>query len=151
MKRWDLISSIVLLVFAVVTFLEATKMPFGSLTEPKPGFGPMILAIFLALFSLILLGQAVREKRGEKQPFFLKSKSWKRVVLAIGALLAYAFLYEFLGHKLTTFLLLVFFLRLIEPMKWWLVLVIAFFSSLAFYLVFGVLLSIPLPIGRLHI
>jgi len=149
MKKWDLVSSLVLLGLGMVMFMEALKMPFGSLREPQVGFGPLILSVLLAVFSLVLLGQAIHEQGGQRVPFFARPGSWKKIGLTVGGLFAYAFFYEHLGHLLSTFALMVFLLRLIEPLKWWLVIGIALFSSLASYLGFGIFLNLPLPPGIL--
>ena len=71
--------------------------------------------------------------------------------LALGALFAFAFLFEHLGYIITTFLLIAFLLRAIEPQKWWVVILVAFLCSLVSFLVFGLLLNIQLPPGILGI
>jgi len=74
---------------------------------------------------------------------------WKRIGLAIGALVAFGLLFETLGYILSTFLFIAFLLRAVERQKWWLVVVVAFCTSLVIYLLFGLLLNTPLPAGIL--
>ena len=69
--------------------------------------------------------------------------------MAVGALVAFGFLFESLGYLISVFLLIGFLLRVIEPMRWWLMITIALLSSVLSYLLFGVLLSTPLPAGLL--
>lgn len=151
MKKVNLISSIVLMGLAIATLLEASKLPFGTLRTPKAGFFPFVLAIFLAVFSLILLGQTIKEKNEGGNLFGLSSGNWKKIGLAAGSLFAFAFVVEYLGYILSTFLLIAFLLRAIEPQKWWVVIALALLSSLVTYVVFSLLLSTPLPEGVLGI
>lgn len=151
MERRNFAISIVLMVLAAVAIWEATQLPFGSLRTPQPGFWPLILAIILAFFSLLHFGKTVKEKVEKGNPFWTRPGAWKGIGLVAGSLIAFGFLFEPLGYLISVFLLIAFLLRVIEPMKWWLVITIALLSSVLSYLMFGVLLSTPLPAGLLSI
>ena len=149
MGRSGVISALTLLVLALAALLEAGKLPFGTFSSPQPGFFPLILAIFLAFFSVVLLAQEIPQTDKETGALLGGVALWKRIVLAIGALVAFGLLFETIGYLLTTFLLIVFLLRAVERQKWWLVVVVAFCTSLVIYLLFGLLLNTPLPAGIL--
>jgi putative tricarboxylic transport membrane protein len=151
MGRTGVISAVTLLGLASAAILEASKLPFGTLSSPQPGFFPLILAIFLALFSVLLLAQEIPQTGRETGAFLGGVALWKRIGLAIGALVAFGLLFETLGYLLSTFLFIVFLLRAVERQKWWLVVVVAFCTSLVTYLLFGLLLNTSLPAGILHI
>jgi putative tricarboxylic transport membrane protein len=152
MGQRQLFSSIVLLVIAFATFFETSKLPIGVPGKPQTGFYPLILAILLTTLSLLLLWQAIKKKkRKEGGTAEAKLGGLKRVGLALGALFAFAFLFERLGYIITTFLLITFLLRAIEPQKWWVVILVAFLCSLISFLVFGMLLDMQLPQGILRI
>lgn len=151
MKEKDLISSILLLGFSSAFLIEALKLPLGSLRTPQPGLWPLILALILAIFSLILLVQTLIEKTGRKSSLWARPGSWKRIGLSAGSLFAFVVVFEYLGHLISIFLLIAFLMRAIEPQKWWLVILVGFSSSLFCYLVFVLLLNIPLPQGILGI
>lgn len=151
MGRSGVISAVALLVLALAALLEASKLPFGTLSSPQPGFFPLILAIFLAFFSVLLLAQEIRQTDGETGAFLGGVAPWKRIGLAIGALVAFGLLFETLGYLLSTFLFIAFLLQAVERQKWWLVFVVAFLTSLAIYLLFGLLLNTPLPAGILRV
>lgn len=151
MRRSDAISGIALLALALAMLFEASKLPFGRLSSPRPGFFPLILAVILAVFSLILLRQAVKEREERDGPFTTGPGTWKKIGLATGALLAFALLFESLGYILSVFLFMAFLLRAVEGQKWWLVFVVALPASLLSYLLFGMLLKTPLPAGILGI
>jgi putative tricarboxylic transport membrane protein len=149
MERKKLVTSIVLVTLAAISIEEAVRLPFGSLRTPQSGFWPLILAIVLTFLSLIHFGNTVKERAEKGTPFWAESQAWKKIGLVVGSLVAFAFLFEPLGYLITVFLLIGFLLRVIKPLRWWLVLVVAFLSSVLSYLIFGGLLSTPLPSGIL--
>jgi len=149
MGKTGVISALTLLALALAALFEASKLPFGRLSSPQPGFFPVILAIFLAIFCLVLMAQAMVGTKKESGASRAGSAVGKKIVLAVGALVVFGVLFESLGYIISTFLFIVFLLRAVEQQKWSLVVVVAFFTSLATYLVFGLLLNAPLPGGIL--
>jgi putative tricarboxylic transport membrane protein len=151
MGRNNVISAVTLLALAVAALREASKLPFGRLSAPQPGFFPLILAILLAIFSLVLIVQAIGGTQEESAASRGGSATWKRIVLAVAALVVFAVLFESLGYIISTFLFIAFLLRAVERQNWGLVAVVAFSTSLITYLVFGLLLETPLPPGILRL
>ena len=151
MGRSGVISALTLLALALAALLEAGKLPFGTLSSPQPGFFPLILAIFLAFFSVLLLAQEIPHTDGETGARLGGVALWKRIGLATGALVAFGLLFETLGYLLSTFLFMVFLMRAVERRKWWSVVVVAFCTALVTYLLFGILLNTPLPAGILSV
>jgi len=151
MGRTGVISAVTLLALALAVLFEASKLTFGTLSSPQAGFFPLILAIFLAIFSLVLMAQAIGGTKEESGASRGGSAIWKRIALAVGALVVFGVLFESLGYVISTFLFIAFLLRAVEQQKWSLVVVVAFFTSLATYLVFGLLLNTPLPRGILSL
>jgi len=141
-------SSIILLVIATTIVLETRKSPIGSLREPDMGFFPLILGVLLAIFSLLLLWKAIGEKRRGTMGG-VKSGGLKRISLAAVGLFAFAFLFEFLGYMICTFLLISFLLFIVGSQKWWLAILVGFVSSLGSFLLFSLLLGASLPAGIL--
>jgi len=90
---------------------------------------------------------APKEKEKRASPFRLGRESWRRIALAVGVLLAFGFSVDFLGYTLSSFLLVAILLRAIEPMRWWLIIIIALSTSVISYGIFGWLLQTPLPTG----
>jgi putative tricarboxylic transport membrane protein len=72
------------------------------------------------------------------------------VVYALAGILVYALIFEWLGFILSTFLLVTFLLRLLNPRTWWTTLLTAGVISLSAYAVFDVLLKSGLPKGVLE-
>ena len=148
MRKRNFVSGIVLLVMAIAMMIEARKLPFGSLRVPQVGFLPFLLSILLVVFSLILLGQSIKaEKSGKEIPFEMRFGSWARIGSAVCALVAFTLLFEPLGYIISSFLLVAFLMRAVEPQKWLVAIGIALLSSFGSYMLFVTLLGTTLPKG----
>jgi putative tricarboxylic transport membrane protein len=147
MKKGDLISGVLLLAIAITTLFEASRLPFGSLRAPQAGFLPVVLSIVLTIFSCIFLVQTIRTNRDGASFLGLNRGYLKKVGLAAGSLLGFALVLEYLGYIISTFVLIAFLLRVIEPQKWWVVIGFSSLISLATYILFSLFLSSPLPKG----
>jgi putative tricarboxylic transport membrane protein len=143
-------AALILLALAIATVGYGSKLPFGKLSSPQAGFFPVLIAILLAVLSLILLGQAL-QGRQEKQTPSPPKLAWggKALFLTVGVLFAFTLFFEYLGYLISTFLLMAFLLGAIGSKKWWVMFLVAFFTTMISYLLFGVLLNTPLPSGLL--
>lgn len=135
--------------FAVVSFYQAAKLPFGRISAPGAGFFPTVLAVLLGMVSLIGLVAALRNP-GEPESRDTRLV-WKKIILTVTALLIFALIFEYAGYLMTTFLFVVFLLRIVERRSWAQAGAVAFSASLVSYIVFGLLLGAPLPAGLLRI
>jgi len=149
MRKTDLIAGLLLLGFALVVAEESLRLPFGTMRRPGIAFLPVLLSVLLALLSIALIVQA-RKRRAAADGPGLQLGLWKKVGASLAALFAFGFVFEWLGYIMSTILLLVFLMRAVEPVRWWLVLVVAVSSSLVTYIVFS-LLGAPMPAGFLGI
>ena len=147
MARTDAVAAGTVLVFAAVAVYEASKLPFGTVRNPGPGFLPWWVAATLGFLAVVLLGQALAAGPGAS------AAGGGRRVLKVGGLLvvlaAYVWLLEPLGYPLCTFLLVLFMLRVVEPHRWMVALGVAALAALGSYVVFAVWLQVPLPPGPL--
>lgn len=132
---------------AGLTLEEASRLPFGTLRTPQSGFWPLILGVVLSFLSLIHFGGTIKKRAEKGTPFWAEPGAWKKVGSVVASLVGFAFLFELLGYLIAVFLLIGFLLRIVKPSKWWLVFVVASLSSVLSYLIFGSLLSTPLPKG----
>ena len=149
MKKSATITSILFLGLALGAFFESTKLPFGSVSSPAAGFFPALLAALLAIISLIVFVDALRS--GVADGVQAERLTWKKIVLSVGALLVFAFVFERVGYLLATFLFILFLLRAVERRNWGLAVAVAFSASFFSYIVFGLLLGTPLPAGFLRV
>jgi putative tricarboxylic transport membrane protein len=134
---------------ALGSLYEALKLPFGRTNAPGAGFFPAVLAALLAVVSLIGLIAAFRDASEQKisEPRLV----WKKIILTVTALLAFAFIFEYVGYLVTTFLFVAFLLRIVERKSWAQTGAVALSASLVSYIIFGLLLGAPLPAGFLLI
>ena len=134
---------------ALGSLYEALKLPFGRTNAPGAGFFPAVLAALLAVVSLIGLIAAFRD--ASEQQISESRLVWKKIILTVTALLAFAFIFEYVGYIVTTFLFVVFLLRIVERKSWTQAGAVALSASLVSYIIFGLLLGAPLPAGLLPI
>ena len=124
---------------------------------PGAGFFPFMAGIVLIPLSLgvslaALWPQGATAGAAEgREKFFPRADSWKKILLALGALLFFWQALGYLGFLLTTFVFIVFLLRFIEPQKWTTVLATAVLTTGIAYIVFNLLLNVSLPAGLIKI
>lgn len=152
MRRREFISALFFLLIALSSVEEAAKLPIGSWRSPAPGFFPLLVGILLAILSAALLFLAsVRGRELSAGPDFLPPSSGARkVALTCIALLGFNLLFETLGFLLISFLFTVFLLLVVSRKRWDVALGAGFLSSLCLYVLFGLLLKLPLPQGILR-
>ncbi len=141
--RSDQFSGLVLLVTALLIGWENRAYPLGSLEEPGPGYVPMLLAIFLGAIALLI---ALRGTHGT----LLRDIKWPEATRAVIILVACgisAYVLEKIGYRTTVFVLLVFFLGVLERKKPWIVLAVSLGFAAGSYYLFDTLLKVQLPVA----
>ena len=128
MRKTDSIAGLLLLGFAIVVAEQSLRLPFGTMRKPGIAFLPVLLAVLLTLLSISLIVQAWKRRAAEDGPG-IQLGLWKKVIASLAGLFAFGFVFEWLGYVVSTVLLLVFLMRAVEPVRWWLVLVVAVSSS----------------------
>jgi len=139
MSRANRVAGIGLLIFAAFVAFETRKYPLGSVTSPGPGFWPLALSVILAglAIALMLTRQSIRAQ-------------WGGIGHAISILAGVAFAalaLERLGYRITIFVLMLFYLALLERLKPWLALLVALGFAEGTYFLFHDLLRVQLPTG----
>ncbi len=130
-----------------MTIYGSINLSMGSLHRPGPGFFPFLLAIVLALFSLALIFQNWAK---DKVPLpFWERHSWLRPLLGLVILTAYAILVNSLGFLISTFLFLLIWMAGIERLNWKTIIMVSIATTVVLYLIFNLLLDVPLPKGIL--
>ena len=118
---------------------------------PGPGFLPFVTGLILVVLSLTLLISGVLRKRSSAtfaEPLLPDRQAIQRILQVLVALCFYALAMERLGFAPTTFLFMVLALRL-EPRRWTFIIPAAIGATAFFFLLFKVLLRVPLPPGIL--
>jgi len=146
-NRCERIAAGVFLAIGVGAAHLALQMGFGSAHVPGPGFLPFWLAVLLTLtaglYYLARLGPdaAVR-------PLW-EGGTWRRPGLSAIVMLLFTLGMGWLGFFTATFLLYLAWLILIERERWLTVGVVSVLGTLGAYILFAVLLKVPLPRGLL--
>ncbi len=141
--------SVVWVFFGILICLGSVRLSLGSFRNPGPGFLPFVTGAILTGLALVVFLQSRQTGAGdqERKPFLADKKKCLKAVLTLIGLLAYAVGMEYLGFLLSTTLFLAFLLGVVEPQKWYIVVLGSILSSVASYTLFEILLKSPLPKG----
>ena len=119
------------------------EYPFGTVAEPGPGLLPLVLALVMTVFGVLLACSP--ESRGAQRtvPF----DDLPRALLILGILGAAALVIERIGYRATVIVLLVVFVAGIERRNPLLAMALALGVALASFYLINDLLRVPLPVG----
>jgi|GEM_PF-81133 len=143
------LSSLIWLFFGVLICLGSIRLSLGDFRNPGPGFLPFITGAILAGLSLVVFLQSRRTtEAGEApKPFLSDKKRATKAILTLVALLAYSIGLDYLGFLVSTTFFIAFLLGVVEPQKWYVVVLASLLSSGVSYTLFEILLQSPLPKG----
>jgi hypothetical protein len=151
MKMHYRVGSIFWLMIGGYVASYAYQLGLGHFRQPGPGFIFFLAALLLIILGAIdLAGTFVGKPKTDKEerPIWV-GLQWQRVLLVLGGLLAYVYFFNVAGFLLSTFLLMVFLFKGVEPTKWWIAIVSSLITILISYGIFEVWLSVPFPKGFL--
>ena len=148
MKR-EIIICIFWLILSLYLSVESYRLGLSTAHRPGPGFFPLIAATGIGLIAALRLINTIR--RGTPDNHFAPGMPGEaRLVLyVIAGMVAYVLLLDSLGFLFCTFLLIVFYLRVIAGRRWLVALSFAAAVALTSHLFFDVLLKAELPRGWL--
>ncbi len=149
MKKYDQISSLLWLLFAIYICIESFRLPLGSWRDPGAGFLPLGSGLCLGVFSIIVYFQARFRKKDDVRGSWYSKERWKSLLIILAVLLAYSLLLEFLGFLVSTFILLLMLFRLVQPRRWVVAVGGSALASILCYVVFEIWLKTQLPKGIL--
>ena len=151
MKKTYLIHDIVWMGFAFLVCLGGLKLGFGSFHKPHAGFMPFLSGFVLGLLALVDLISGVvthwNQEKADKEIW--ANIHWGKLFLTLALLFIYTVLFNTLGFIIATIPLLFFLYRLMEPRRWWVVMIASMITTGLFYLGFKVGLDSQLPRGFL--
>lgn len=139
----DQVSGLMLFALAVCVWWLNRAFPVGSLSDPGPGYVPLLLAL-----SFGGIGLMIAVFGGRSAP--LRAIRWPEAGRALVILTACAvatIALERIGYRLSIAVFLVFFLGVVERKKPLVVALVAAGFSLASFYVISDLLRVPLPRG----
>lgn len=146
MNKRDLISGIFWMGFGGVFAIGGLHQGLVRMGIPGPGSLPFIVGLILIGLSFIVFFQALFSKSAPKEKFFPQQSSLPKLILALISLFIYGFLLKPIGFVLTTFIFLIFVLRLIGHERWIAVVSFSLLTAVLSYLLFTAL-QVELPKG----
>lgn len=148
MKKWQRITGIVLLAVAgLVTQQSIFVLRINDGGQPGSGFLPFGLGIILAGLAAALI--AVNLGPDAEKRALWGAGAWIRPLLAVLLFAGYAMALEKLGYVISVFALVFLWLMVVERKKWLQAALPGILSAVGVWLIFGVLLNVPLPMGVL--
>ena len=141
--RSDQVSGLLLLALALYVAWMNRAYPIGTLSEPGPGYVPLLLAVFMGAMGLLVALSGGKSTA-------LAALEWTEAKRAIALLVACgvaAYALERFGYRITMAALLVFFLGVMERRTPMMVVLAGVGFSLITYYVFATLLRVPLPVS----
>jgi putative tricarboxylic transport membrane protein len=152
MKKANVITGVVFLALSIFAYMQAQKMVGKIMTDALgPGFWPKVLGLMMGVLSLALIVEGLfgKQAEGEKVPIAFGTEGFHRVLKLFAVLIVFGAILYFLGIYVGILFMM--------PLCMWLhgernkkILVgLAVGSCLFIYLVFGLALRVPLPMGLL--
>ena len=152
MKKANVITGVVFLALSILAYMQAQKMVGKIMTDALgPGFWPKVLGLMMGVLSLALIVEGLfgKQAEGEKVPIAFGTEGFHRVLKLFAVLIVFGAILYFLGIYVGILFMM--------PLCMWLhgernkkILVgLAVGSCLFIYLVFGLALRVPLPMGLL--
>jgi putative tricarboxylic transport membrane protein len=135
------------LLFSLVFFIQSFQFEYTSSSNPGPGFFPVWLSGILIVLSVLYIIQSLRTPNRSETEQSDKTNSMERMKLLFVILSMFLFpiVLPFLGFMLSGTIFL--FLLLFRAYKWYISLGISIVVTAVVFWLFGVVLSIPLPVN----
>ena len=141
------VAPLLLLVAAGVYLTLALRLPFGAAARPGAGFYPVIVAVFAIVVALAATASVFRRApRAEAEAVALDAAARRRVVISVGALAVFCLVLPWVGYPAAAFAFVAVVLRYLGA-RWTTALLTGALSSAGSYVLFAVLLDVPLPHG----
>lgn len=152
LKKPDIISSLIGILFGVYILVTASKFPEDVVMKIGPSFFPSILATLLIFFSFLLLCFALMGKsKGTVEKFNFKDPGIQRAGIALLATIIYSVLLNIGGFIITTILYLFGLMFLLKKRDYSNMVLISAGVTLGVFLIFEKFLHISLPLGLVNI
>lgn len=142
----ELWSGLVGLALSAFVVWSGLSLGLGSVTDPGSGYVMFYAGLLMIVFSVIILYSAIKEGG----PTFLslwRNVLWTKPLIVIAALIAFTLVFDTIGFLISTMVLLITLLRVIDPVPWPRAIPIAILVPLLAWYVLDRVLLIQLPAG----
>lgn len=148
-RKANLSISILLIVIAVLTINAASSFPTMVGTDVGAAYFPKMLSFIIIGLSILLFSQSLREPKDEQSNSQSESINWKKTTLGILGTIAYTCVFNYIGFYLSTILFLFAMMWVLGYKKIILATILSIGITLFIYVVFELLLQVPIPQGVL--
>src|SRR5699024_6487567 len=118
-------------------------------TDVGPAFMPRMYTVFLALLSIVLLIQGIKEKIKKEKYSITNYENIGLVLIIMALTVVYVFLIPYLGFYLVSLIFIITFLFISRVKKLWTILFVSIFTNVFVFVFFEKLLAVPIPVGML--
>ena len=148
MRKSDRIQALLWAAFGLYITYEGFLLKLGTGRAPKPGFMIFWMGVIIVILSAFFF-IATFTTPGQEHKALWWGVRWSRGAKLMAALFLYVAVFQVLGFILSTFLLLVYLFKGLEPQSWRNALLLSAVTITICYLVFGVFLELQFPPGVL--
>jgi len=144
-KKVDFFVGLALILLSAATWVTAGQFPTVGDTDVGAGFFPKLIAVVLILLSVVMMALSFRRQTQDGAEEV--STSWSKIILGFVLTFAFLALIFFTGFYISAPIFLFVFMWLFGYRKPISVVVVAVIVTLFIYLVFEMVLRVPLPAG----
>ncbi len=153
MKRQVRFGSIFWILIGGYVAIHGYWLGLGHLHSPGPGFIFFLAAMVLVVLSVVdllgtLIGKGSTSPEEEKTPAW-SGVRWQKILLVLIIVSAYVYFLNRAGFLLSTFFLMFFLFKAIEPTPWWIAILSSIVTTTLSYAIFSRWLGVPFPGGIL--
>ncbi|MCG7331896.1 tripartite tricarboxylate transporter TctB family protein [Salinicoccus roseus] len=140
----NLISGIMVMSLGALFLILSFGINTSSSELFDAAFLPQVYTILLIAFGLVITVNAFNKRNDERG-----ENNYRGPVLAMITMIIYIFLIPVTGYYLATFLMILSFLLLVKFKHKILLIIVPIIGILLIYLIFDLLLNVPIPMGLL--
>src|SRR5262245_33542225 len=140
---------LIVLGLAALYLVQAWSLPFGTLARPGAGFYPTAVGVFACLVALIATAQGLAARPARRGPVAEDPATpvrRRRVLGTTAAMAGFCLALPWIGYPVAACAFVAAVLRVVGS-RWSAAVLIGALGALASYLLFAVLLDVPLPRG----
>jgi hypothetical protein len=149
MRKSNRIQALLWAGFGLYVAYEGFLLKLGTARAPKPGFMIFWMGVVIVFLSALFFIETFTTPEQDHKALW-QGVRWFRGAKLMAALFLYVAAFQFLGFILSTFLLLVYMFKGLEPQSWRNALLLSAATVAICYLVFGVFLELQFPPGLLR-
>ncbi|MBP1154969.1 MULTISPECIES: tripartite tricarboxylate transporter TctB family protein [unclassified Paenibacillus] len=134
-------------IFGIVIFVQSFSYTYSSMMGPGPGMFPLWLSGILIVLSIWSMVKSITKEKTTLAEILPKGKDLRKLITILATLAGFILVVSFLGFVIAGTLFL--FALLAREYRWYISLSISIGASVLLFVVFNIILGVPLPINSL--